>query len=183
MTSSALQGRFKIFTYNMKKLLLPLLIALTFTISAKAQTTEDTGKFNIGLEFGVPVGRVSQTSNAVVGASLKYELPASHGAFYTFSAGYNSFLTKGDLKAQGAQGSVGYVPLKVGIKVYAESGFFLEGQLGYVFSTEQNGSTGFAYSPGFGYSFGTFELGFRYEGWPKYGVTTSQFGFRLGVKF
>ena len=62
--------------------------------------------------------------------------------------------------------------------------FFLEGQLGVVFSTESGGGSAFAYAPGIGYTFdGGFEAGVRYEGWPKDGFTTSQIGFRLAYRF
>src|SRR6266581_2494413 len=72
------------------------------------------------------------------------------------------------------------IGLEAGLKYYIQDGFFAEGQLGVVFSTESGGGSAFAYSPGVGYSFASgFEAGLRYEGWPKDGATTSQIGLRL----
>jgi hypothetical protein len=173
----------------MKKILFALAVLGGTALSSIAQTASTSsspktegGKFSIGLEGGLPVGDVSNGFNAVVGGSLKYEFPTATNTYFTISGGYSAFLTKAVLKNLGAQSSVGFVPLKAGIKGYVSDGVFLEGQLGVVFSTENNGGHAFVYSPGLGYTFsGGFEAGVRYEGWANNG-TVSQVALRLAYR-
>jgi hypothetical protein len=170
----------------MRKLLLVAVLIVSAASASFAQTSKssDVGKFSIGLETGLPVGSASDAYNFVIGASFKYEYPVAQSLFVTGSVGYNAFLTKSELKNLGAKSSYGFIPLKAGLKYYIQDGFFAEGQLGVVFSTESGGGSAFAYSPGIGYSFaGGFEAGLRYEGWPKDGVTTGQMGLRLAYRF
>lgn len=172
----------------MKKLLLTLVVAAGVTVSSFGQTSSTTsvtggGKFSIGLETGLPVGDGSEATSFIIGGSLKYEVPTVTNTFFTISGGYNAFLVKSEWKALGAPSSVNFVPFKAGIKYYAQDGLFLEAQAGIVFSTEKDGGSAFVYSPGIGYTFGTFEAGVRYEGWPKDGATTGQISLRLAARF
>jgi len=167
----------------MKKVLLALAIIAGTAFTTFAQTKSgDSGKFSIGLEGGLPLGNTKDFYNYVIGGSLKYELPIAPSTWFTISAGYNSFHPKKVWKDLGGE-SVGFVPVKVGVKYYIENGFFAEGQLGAAFGTKSGYGTAFAYSPGIGYTFdGGFEAGVRYEGWSKNG-TTSQIGLRLAYRF
>jgi hypothetical protein len=174
----------------MKKLLLTLIILSGITkccfaqdvTTAPAKPSGSGVKFNIGAEAGLPVGDVSSVYSFIIGGSVKAEIPTATRTFLTLSAGYNSWLVKSDLKGLFGS-SEGFVPLKAGIKYYAEENFFLEGQAGIVFSTETGGGHAFVFSPGIGYTFsGGFEAGLRYEGWSN-GGTTSQLGLRVGFRF
>ncbi|MDR6940499.1 outer membrane beta-barrel protein [Mucilaginibacter pocheonensis] len=173
----------------MKKILLALAILGGTAFTSFAQTkSEDSGKFSIGVEAGLPLGDAKNNSSAIFGGSLKYELPIAPSTWFTISAGYNYFPYKSeikdDLKALGIDKSgEGFIPVKAGIKYYIENGFFAEGQLGAAFGTSSGSGTAFAYSPGIGYTFdGGFEAGVRYEGWSKNG-TISQVGLRLAYRF
>lgn len=154
---------------------------------AKAQTN-DGGKFNIGIETGIPLGNASDISSIALGASLKYELPIVQKTYFTISAGYSEFLYSGSykdfLREYGVtKSSSGFVPLKAGIKYYFSPNFFGEAQAGAAISTDQGGGTAFAYAPGVGYSFnGGFEFGVRFEGWTHDG-SLNQVGFRLAYRF
>jgi len=170
----------------MKKLLLLIVIVAGATFSASAQSSSsETGKFSVGAEVGLPLGKAKEAYNLVVGGSLKYEHPIATGTFVTISAGYNAFLTKSEYKDLGLKSSIGWVPVKAGLKYYFDGvGFFGEAQLGAAFSTETGGGTAFAYSPGVGYSFdGGFEAGLRYEAYSKSGSSTQQLGLRLAYRF
>jgi len=176
----------------MKKLLFTLALAGGVTLSCIAQSANTTsaaptsnggGKFSIGAEAGLPIGDVADGYSAVLGGSVKYEVPTTEHALFTISAGYNAFLLKSEFKGIGIPSSFGFVPIKAGLKYYSDGDFFLEGQLGIVFSTESGGGHAFIYSPGIGYSFkGGFEAGVRYEGWVNDG-TISQVGLRLAYRF
>jgi hypothetical protein len=164
----------------MKKVLLLLTVLCGLSISSFAQSSKQ-GHFSIGFEAGLPVGDASDVYNAVIGGSLKYDLPIAAKTYFNVSAGYNAFLTKDRYKPF-LGSSNGAVPLKAGLKYFADQRFFIEGQLGAAFSTESGGSTFFVYSPGVGYAFDGFEAGIRYEGWSNNG-TISQLGLRLAVNF
>jgi hypothetical protein len=175
----------------MKKLFVTLVTLGAIAFGSFAQTTakpspspsDAVGRFSIGAEGALPVGDLSSAFSAVVGGSIKYEIPTIPRAFLTISAGYNAFLTKSFLKDLGAPSSANFVPLKAGAKYYTEGNFFIEGQAGIVFSTETGGGHAFVFSPGLGYTFnGGLEAGLRYEGWVN-GGTTSQIGLRLGYRF
>ncbi|WP_299586033.1 hypothetical protein [Mucilaginibacter sp.] len=166
----------------MKKILLALVILGGTAFSSFAQTKSGDGKFSIGLEAGLPVGDIHNGYNYLIGGSLKYELPIAASTLFTISAGYSSLHPKSVLKDLGF-GSVGFIPVKVGIKYYIENGFFAEGQLGAAFGTKSGTGTAFAYSPGIGYTFdGGFEVGVRYEGWSNNG-TIGQAALRLAYRF
>jgi hypothetical protein len=174
----------------MKKLLFTLIILGGITAccfgqevsTAPPKPSNDGVKFNIGAEAGLPLGEISNIYSFVIGGSVKVEIPTFNRTYLTLSAGYNSWMVKSDLKDLFGS-STGFVPLKAGIKYYADSNFFLEGQAGIVFSTETDGGHAFVFSPGIGYTFnGGFEAGLRYEGWNNEG-TTSQLGLRLAYRF
>ncbi|MBB5397565.1 MULTISPECIES: hypothetical protein [unclassified Mucilaginibacter] len=166
----------------MKKLLLAILFVGSASATCLAQANQGS-KFNIGVEAGLPVGSTHDLYNSVIGGSIKYELSVASSTFLTLSAGYNSFHSTDDYQAVGAKSSVGFVPLKAGLKYYFNEGFFGEGQLGVAINTVKDGGSAFAYSPGIGYSFdGGLEAGVRYEGWSK-GGTISQVGLRVGYRF
>lgn len=172
----------------MKKILFAILFVVGAAGTSFAQSSSETGKFSIGLNAGLPIGSAHDVSSFAGGLDLKYDLPIATGTFFTISGGYTRFFYKGEvkdaLKSIGIDKSgQGFIPLKAGVKHYFDQGFYGEGQLGAVFSTESGGGTGFAYAPGIGYTFaGGFDLGVRYEGWSKDG-TTSQVALRLGISF
>lgn len=161
----------------MKKLLLLLVIVAGAAFTASAQS--DKARFSIGFDGGVPVGDAKNFYSVVLGGSLKYEMPIASSTMFTLSGGYSSFKVKDDLGG----GSNGFVPLKAGIKYFFNEGFYGEGQLGAVFSTESGGGTAFAYAPGIGYALeGGFDIGVRYEGWSHNG-TISQVAIRVAYSF
>ncbi len=114
---------------------------------------------------------------------MKYEHPIADQLFLTGSAGYSRLLYKDDFKSKFGVSSVGFIPVKAGVKYYFDDAFFAEGQLGASFSTESSKTVLFAYSPGIGYSFANgLEAGIRYEAWSKNG-TTSQVALRVAYRF
>ncbi|MBD1364180.1 hypothetical protein IDJ77_10200 [Mucilaginibacter sp. ZT4R22] len=160
----------------MKKVLLAILLTGASAATCLAQKS-GAGKFSIGLELGTPTGDISNFYNLAVGGSVKYDVPIETGTTFNVSLGYTSLQGKHNF------GSTGFVPLKAGLKHYFDKGFYGEGQLGAAFSTEDNGGTFFAYSPGIGYTFaGGFDIGVRYEAWSKNG-TIGQFATRLAFNF
>ena len=171
----------------MKKIILSLLVLGAATFSSYAQTSDEGGKFSIGVDAGLPLGDSKDVSSFIIGGSLKYDHPIAENLFATLSAGYQKFLLKSDIKdAYKALGleepKLSAIPVKAGLKYFFDEGFFGEAQLGAAFLSD-GGGTAFAYAPGVGYAFaGGFEAGVRYEAWSKNG-TTSQVALRLAYKF
>ncbi|OOQ60984.1 hypothetical protein [Mucilaginibacter pedocola] len=173
----------------MKKVLFVLTALCGLSLGAFAQSSSEGGKWNIGLDAGLPLGSLHDLYSTAIGASIKYEHPVATSTFITGSAGYQRFFIKGDvkdaLKAVGVDKSgVGLIPVKAGLKHYFNEGFFAEAQAGAAFSTESGGSTSFVYAPGVGYTFsGGFEAGLRYEGFSQDGSNSGMAALRLGYRF
>jgi len=164
----------------MKKFLLALVLLSGAAFSSFAQTSSESGKFSIGLEAGLPVGDIKDAGGKLfIGGSLKYDQPIATGTFVTFSAGYTSL----SFKDTYGGGSLGFAPVKVGVKYFLAESFYGEAQVGAAFGTKSGTGTSFAYSPGIGYAFGGgVDLGVRYEAWSKNG-TISQVAARLAYSF
>lgn len=169
----------------MKKILLAAALLVGVSFTTFAQSNDEGGKFSIGLEGGVPVGDASDAYNAVVGGSLKYQLPIATSTSFTISAGYSAFLGKDNYLNLGIKApSYTAVPIKAGLKYHFSEGFYGEGQVGVAIGTKSGAKTGFAYAPGVGYDFGGgVDIGVRYEGWAYSGGSISQVAARLAFSF
>lgn len=172
----------------MRKILLLAVLIVSIATASFAQKNQSfsSGKFSIGIDPGIPVGSSSDFSSFVLGADIKYSLPAAQNFDVSLSAGYSVFLGKtvdiggtsfnySDLKA---------FPIKLAgrYNFNGRTGFFGEFGVGAAF-IQDGGGTAFVYAPGVGYALdGGFEVGARYEGWSKNG-TEGQIGFRLAYTF
>jgi len=169
----------------MKKILLMLTVLGGTVFGCFAQSSSSgSAKFSVGIDAGIPSGNVGTVYNFGIGGSVKAEVPVATDVLVTFTAGYQSFMVKDEFKAIGAESSDGYIPLKAGLKLYINQGFYAEGQVGVAIVTTGGSTTLFAYSPGIGYSFdGGFDAGVRYEAWSKNGGTLGQIALRVAYRF
>ena len=173
----------------MKKLFILSAIAGVFAFSSVKAQTRDVAmsgpKLGIGAEFAFPMGDFGDFYNLGYGASLSYLHPIASSLSITGNAGYINFKSKEDVF--GNTYNAGSIPVKAGLRYYAAENFYIGGELGAAFSTEDNGKTAFAYSPGIGIEFpvadkGAVELGARYEAWSNDG-TAGFLGLRLAYNF
>ncbi|MBC8987608.1 outer membrane beta-barrel protein [Pedobacter sp. N36a] len=173
----------------MKKLFLLTAIAGIFAFS-NAQAQKDPAmngpKLGIGAEFAFPMGNFGDLYKMGYGGSLLYQHPVAPNLNLTANAGYLSFKAK-DIFGGGTSG---VIPVKVGARYFVAENFYLNGEIGAAFSTEDGGGTKFAYSPGAGLEFpvadkASIDLGVRYEGWSKGDglVTPSFIGVRAAFNF
>jgi len=175
----------------MKKLLLLLTLLCVFSISLFAQSSSSakTGKWNFGLDLGLPLGDLHDAYSSVIGASVKYEYPLSTSTFVTLSAGYNRYLftdyLKQYFKSFGEnRTSKGMIPIKIGVKHYFGGNLFVDGQIGREYSTQKNGGSSFIYAPGVGYTFKNgFEAGVSFNGYRENNSNSSVAALRLGFRF
>ena len=173
----------------MKKLILLTAVAGFFAFSNVNAQTKDVGmtgaKLGIGADFAFPMGDFGEGTDFGFGGSLGVQFPVANKLNLTGSAGYLNFKSK---EVLGMTYNAASIPVKAGARYFVAENFYIGAELGAAFSTEDNGSTAFAYAPGVGIEFpvadnGAIELGARYEGWKYDGGTNSFLGLRLAYNF
>jgi hypothetical protein len=168
---------------NTKKLGMAIVLAvLLITNSVRAQTKEPSGdsrdtRLGIGLSLGLPT---DDAFNIAVGGDLRLQKDFYSNVSGLLSLGYTNFSVKDDLGG----GSVGYVPLKAGIKVFPMARFYISGEVGAAFGTDDGQGTAFVYAPGIGLGFNNgIDLGLRYEGFSQNGGNLGQVALRIAYGF
>ncbi|MCC8424821.1 porin family protein [Mucilaginibacter sp. UR6-11] len=152
-----------------------------FTLGAKAQTnpsakTTTSGiRYSIGVDAGIPTGKLSDSYNWNLGGSLQVDIPVASQLFVTVNAGYNNFFGK-DLTVAGVtvkQPNIQLLPAKAGLKFFPVNNFYVQGEAGAAFVLNKKDfgadkSAAFIYAPQIGYQFplsgGSYlDAGVRYE--------------------
>lgn len=177
---------------KMKKLLLLSAILFGLSIASFSQTSPSpkTGKWNFGIDAGLPLGNQSRVYSSTIGGYVKYEYPVSNTTFLTLSTGFNRYIYtnhyKNELKYFGDTGTGdNTIPVNAGVKHYFGKGLFAEAQAGAAFYTAAGAKPAFIYSAGVGYTFKNgVEVGVRYEGLSQrnnfnFGVAAVRLGFRF----
>ena len=188
-----------------------ILAFAAFTFSAKAQTTTTTTststtsggvRFSIGVDAGVPTGKLSDGYNWNLGGSLQADIPVvSNQLFVTVNAGYNNFFGKNEVVANGVTVSatnIELLPVKAGLKFFPVSNFYIQGEAGAAFALNKsnvgfNNTAAFVYAPQIGYQFqlggnNYIDAGVRYEASTKFNSNVDDskvnfFGLRVAYGF
>lgn len=132
-----------------------------------AQTKEVAGdskavRLGIGLSLGIPTNNFY---GFAIGGDLRLQKDLASNLSAIGSVGYNSFIIKKDLQVAGADKSAGFIPVKIGLKVFPVERFYFSGEVGAAFPTADGAKTAFVYAPGLGFGFNNgLDLGLRYEG-------------------
>jgi hypothetical protein len=156
-------------------------VALSLTSQVKAQTetpgdSHDT-RLGIGLSLGIPT---NDAYNIAVGGDLRLQKDFYSNVSGLLSLGYTNFSVKDDLGG----GSIGFLPLKVGVKIFPTERFYFSGEVGAAFGTDKGQETAFVYAPGIGLGFNNgLDLGLRYEGLSNNGSNLGQVALRLAYGF
>jgi hypothetical protein len=156
--------------------------ALFITLNANAQTKEPAGdsrdtRLGFGLSVGIPT---NDAYNIAVGGDLRLQKDFYSNISGILSLGYTNFSVKDDLGG----GSIGYVPLKAGIKFFPTERFYFSGEVGAAFGTDEGQGTAFVYAPGIGIGFNKgIDLGLRYEGFSQNGGNLGQVALRVAYGF
>lgn len=136
-------------------------VMFTGLTSAQAQTVDTDSRatrFGIGLSAGLPT---TNGYDFAFGADLRLQKDFVSNVSGTLSAGYNSFSLEDGL----AEENLGYIPVKVGLKVFPVQRFYISGEVGAAFGTDEGSNTAFVYAPGIGVGTNTgIDIGLRYEG-------------------
>jgi hypothetical protein len=181
-----------------------------FAFSAKAQTTTTTTtstttptgvRFSIGVDAGLPTGKLSDSYNWNLGGSVQADIPViGDQLFVTVNAGYDNIFGKNDVVSNFAGPGVNVttvssatniqlLPVKAGLKFFPVKNFYIQGEAGAAFVLNKSDlgtdkSAAFVYAPQVGYQFqlggnNYIDAGVRYEASTKLesGVDDSKVNF------
>lgn len=187
-----------------------LVVAIAgFSFGVKAQSTTTTSKsstttpsgvvYSIGIEGGIPTGKLSDGYNASLGGSLQADIPVADKLFVTVNAGYNNLFGKDN--AYGTSVTVPNIqllPVKAGLKYFPVSNFYVQGEAGAAFALNKSDlgfdkSAAFVYAPQVGVQFplggsSFIDAGVRYEASTKFNSSIDNskvnfFGLRVAYAF
>ncbi|MDB5089356.1 MAG: outer membrane protein beta-barrel protein [Mucilaginibacter sp.] len=185
------------------------------TLGAKAQTsTTSTTKtstssngviLSIGVDAGIPTGKLSDSYNFNIGGSVQADIPVAQNLFVTVNAGYNSIQGKNDLRFVTPGGvitadatNIQLLPVKAGLKYFVVPHFYVQGEAGAAFALNKSDvgfdkSAAFVYAPQVGYQFpiggkNFIDAGVRYEASTKFNSNIDDskvnfFGLRVAYAF
>jgi len=166
-------------------------IALAFTafaFGAKAQTTTTTStstttasgvRFSIGVDAGLPTGKLSDSYNWNLGGSVQADIPVANQLFVTVNAGYDNIFGKKDIDGTTLSApNIQLLPVKAGLKFFPVSNFYIQADAGAAFALNKSdvgytNTAAFIYAPQIGYQFqlggGNYiDAGVRYEASTKF---------------
>ncbi|MDB4924850.1 outer membrane beta-barrel protein [Mucilaginibacter sp.] len=183
-----------------------LVLALAgFTLGAKAQstpasTTTTSGgvRYSIGVDAGIPTGKLSDNYKWNLGGSVQADIPVASKLFVTINAGYNNIFAKNVAGTAVSPADIQLLPAKAGLKYFPVSNFYIQGEAGAAFVLDKtkigaDNSAAFIYAPQVGYQFplggkSFLDAGVRYEASTKLVSTNSDskvnlFGLRVAYGF
>jgi hypothetical protein len=162
-----------------------------FAFGAKAQTTTATPGsstatsshdviFIIGVEGGIPTGKLNDSYNFTIGGSVQADIPVIPSVlFVTVNAGYTDINGKNNIDGTGYDATnIQLLPVKAGLKVFPVKYFYVQGDAGAAFALNKSDlgfdkTAAFLYSPQIGIQLPTmgksyFEAGVFYQGTTKF---------------
>ncbi|MCO5949211.1 hypothetical protein [Mucilaginibacter flavidus] len=159
--------------------------ATTTTSTTKTTTASNGVILSIGVDAGIPTGKLSDSYNWNIGGSVQADIPVAQNLFVTVNAGYNSIQGKKDLRFVTPGGvitsdatSIQLLPVKAGLKYFLVPNFYVQGEAGAAFALNKSDvgfdkSAAFIYAPQIGYQFqlggkNVIDAGVRYEGSTKF---------------
>ena len=153
---------------------------------ANAQTTVNDGdskalRLGVGLSVGIPT---NDAYNLALGGDVRLQKDFFSNISGTLSAGYTNFSIKNDVALPNGDKGIGFIPVKVGIKIFPVSRFYISGEVGAGFGTDKGQGTALVYAPGIGVGTNTgIDLGLRYEGFAYNNTNLNQVALRIAYGF
>jgi len=177
----------------------------TTTTSTKTTTSSNGVILSIGVDAGIPTGKLSDNYNFNIGGSVQADLPVAQNLFVTLNAGYNSIQGKNNISVLTPGGvtsvdatNIQLLPVKAGLKYFVVPNFYVQGEAGAAFLLNKSDlnddkSAAFIYAPQIGYQFplggkSFIDAGVRYEASTKFSNTFDDskvnfFGLRVAYAF
>lgn len=174
--------------------------AQTSTTTTSTKTTTSNGVLlSIGVDAGLPTGKLSDSYNWNIGGSVQADIPVAQNLFVTINAGYNSIQGKNNIDGTGVDATnIQLLPVKAGLKYFLIPNFYVQGEAGAAFLLNKsdlgdNKTAAFVYAPQIGYQFplggkSFIDAGVRYEASTKFNSDYSDskvnfFGLRVAYAF
>jgi hypothetical protein len=166
--------------------------ALTFGVKASAQTTTNPGdvwRLGVGVEAGIPTGNLSNRSNFELGATARLQYDTQSNISFMLTSGYYNAFGKNVPVANTTVEfpSLGIIPVKAGLKVFASKNLYFSGEAGAGFEvsgTGGNNNTKLILSPGIGYAnYKGLDIGLRYENFSGQDNNYGLVGLRVAYGF
>jgi hypothetical protein len=165
-------------------------VAIFFGSNVKAQTTNsnpgDTWRLGVGVEGGVPTGNLHDFSNFALGGTARLQYDTKSNISFMLTSGYYNVFAK-DQTVGGVTVSpndVGIVPVKAGLKLFANQNIYFSGEAGAGFETNYAKNTKLILSPGIGYAnYHGLDIGLRYENFSGQSDNYGLVGLRLAYGF
>ena len=180
-----------------------------FALGAKAQTTTPSSSktttsngviLSVGVDAGIPTGKLSDAYNFNLGGSVQADIPVvPHQLFVTVNAGYNNIFGKNNINGTNLDATnIQLLPVKAGLKFFPVSNFYVQGEAGAAFALNKSDvgfdkSAAFVYAPQIGYQFALggksyIDAGIRYEASTKFNSAVDNskvnfFGLRVAYAF
>ena len=158
--------------------------AQTSTPSATKTTTSNGVILSVGVDAGIPTGKLSDAYNFNLGGSVQADIPViPHQLFVTVNAGYNNIFGKNNIQGTGLDATnIQLLPVKAGLKFFPISNFYIQGEAGAAFALNKSDlgfdkSAAFVYAPQVGVQFplsgkSYIDAGVRYEASTKFSSLT-----------
>jgi hypothetical protein len=174
--------------------------AQSSTTPSSKTTTSNGVILSVGVDAGIPTGKLSDAYNFNLGGSVQADIPViQHQLFVTVNAGYNNIFGKNNIEGSGLDATnIQLLPVKAGLKFFPVSNFYIQGEAGAAFALNKSDvgfdkSAAFVYAPQVGYQFALggksyIDAGIRYEGSTKYNSAIDNskvnfFGLRVAYAF
>jgi len=152
----------------------------TVLLNFNVAFAQDSKAWRLGLGGNVGTG-IRDPFGVVLGVDAKLQKDLKGPVSVTLAAGYSRFSVNDEYKNFGVTYNV--IPLKAGLKVFANKHLYLSGEVGAGFTTNYKTSTSFVWSPSIGWAFTNgLDLGIKYEDYTKF-HTTKQVAFRIAYGF
>ncbi|WP_428328033.1 outer membrane beta-barrel protein [Mucilaginibacter sp.] len=154
--------------------------AQTSTPTTTSTTTSSNGiVWSIGVDGGLPTGKLSNNYNWNLGGSVQADIPVAQNLFVTVNAGYNNVFGKKNIDGTGIDATnIQLLPVKAGLKYFIVPHFYVKGEAGVAFLLNKSDlgddkSAAFVYAPQIGYQFALggknyIDAGVRYEASTKF---------------
>lgn len=151
------------------------LLFINFQLKAQSGDSHAT-RLGIGFNIGAPT---TDGYDLSLGGDVRLQKDFSGNVSGILTAGYTNFSLDGE-----ESGSVGFIPLKAGLKVFPLPKLYISGELGAGFGTDDGQKTAFIWSPGIGYGLNNgLDLGARYEEFSRDGGKVGHVAFRIAYGF
>jgi len=172
----------------MKKVIFTLAIAtLGLTAVAQDKGSDKQLKFSVGVEAGLPLGDLKETSSLGIGGSVMGEYAAAESLGLTLSAGYLTF--SGKTIEDEKMPALNLIPVLVGAKYHFNDKFYGHAQLGMSFASVKvlgvsASTSAFTYAPTIGVTPSeNIDISLKYQAYTKGGSSTSFLGLRVAYVF